>query len=44
MMKERGKALYEEARLEIIELAAADVITTSTTIGDGEDFDDKAWT
>ena len=45
MMDEKRKALYEEARLEILLLDLADVITTSTTMGDDdENFDDKAWT
>ena len=44
MMKKNGKVLYEEVKLEIVLLSAADVITTSLTMGDGEDFDDKAWT
>ena len=35
---------YEPAELEIIRLEAKDVITTSEAMGDGEDFDDKAWT
>ena len=44
MKNERTKVLYEEARLEIIHLAESDVITTSTTMGDGDNYDDKAWT
>ena len=35
---------YENAKLELIRLDAADIITTSEAMGDGEDFDDKAWT
>ena len=38
------KLPYEEAKLELIRLDAADIITTSEAMGDGEDFDDKAWT
>ena len=44
MAKKIEKLRYEEAQLELIRLDSADVITTSTTMGDGEDFDDKAWT
>lgn len=35
---------YEPAELEIIRFDAMDVIATSEAMGDGEDFDDKAWT
>lgn len=42
MMKE--KLVYEEAKLELVMIDELDVITTSEALGDGEDFDDKAWT
>lgn len=38
------KLVYEEARLELVMIDELDVITTSEALGDGEDFDDKAWT
>ncbi len=38
------KLAYEEARLELVMLDELDVITTSLAMGDGDDFDDKAWT
>ena len=43
MIKEK-KLIYEEARLELVMIDELDVITTSEALGDGEDFDDKAWT
>lgn len=44
MANKTEKLRYEEAKVELIRLEAADVITTSTTMGDGDNFDDKAWT
>ena len=44
MAKKTEKLRYEEAKLELIRLETADVITTSTTMGDDNNFDDKAWT
>ena len=38
------KLVYEEAKLELVMIDELDVITTSEALGDGEDFDDKAWT
>lgn len=43
-MKKKILLDYEPAELTIIKLSEADVITTSEAMGDGEDFDDKAWT
>ena len=38
------KMLYVEAEIELIKLDVADVITTSTDLGDGKDIDDGGWT
>jgi hypothetical protein len=35
---------YLEAEIEITELDATDVITTSAVIGDGKDDDPEGWT
>ena len=43
-MKNTMKIPYEEAKLELVMIDELDVITTSEALGDGEDFDDKAWT
>ena len=40
----KNKILYEEARLELVMIDELDVIATSMAMGDGENFDDKAWT
>lgn len=40
----KNKLPYEDASLLLVMIEVDDVITTSTTMGDGEDFDDKAWT
>lgn len=44
MKKQLGKVPYEEAKLEIVLIDALDIITTSVTMGDGENMDDSAWT
>lgn len=45
MVKENKKIPYEEAKLEIILIAANDIITTSgDELGEGVDIDDGAWT
>ena len=38
------KEKYLDAEIEVTELDATDVITTSTVIGDGKDDDSKGWT
>ncbi len=43
-MKRNELKDYEPAKLLIIKFDSEDVITTSEAMGDGEDFDDKAWT
>ena len=43
-MKAEKKLPYEQAELELIRIDAADVITTSTELGDGGDIDDGGWT
>ena len=44
MKKQLGKVPYEEAKLDVVLLDSLDVITTSVTMGDGEDTDASAWT
>ena len=44
MKKQLGKVPYEEAKLDVVLLDSLDIITTSVTMGDGEDRDDGAWT
>ena len=38
------KEKYEPAVIEEILLSTADIITTSTDLGDGKDIDDGGWT
>lgn len=38
-----GKKQYEEAKLEMILISSRDMITTSTALGDGDNYDKDAW-
>ena len=37
------KKQYEVARLEMILFSSQDMITTSTALGDGDNYDKDAW-